>query len=58
MVGFGVAMLADTPIIVNIGAVVLVFRDDIHHTGDGVGPVDSTAAIVQDLNAIDRRQRN
>ena len=52
VVGLRIAMLADAPVLKNICAVILIFRNDIHYTGDGIGPVNGAASIVQNFNAI------
>src|ERR1700722_5329169 len=53
-----ITSLADAKIIVNIRSLVLIFQDQVHHPGHGVGTVSRTTAIIQNLDTIDGRHRN
>ncbi len=48
-------MFAYPPVLCNIGAIVLIFRNEIDDTGNGVRTIDRAASIIEDLNAIDGR---
>ncbi len=52
VVGLGVAMLADAPVLHDVGTIVLIFRDDVHDTSDSVGTIDRATAILQNFDPI------
>jgi hypothetical protein len=55
MIGLRIPMVADPPVLCNISAIILIFRNEIDDTGNGVGTIDRAASIIEDLNAIDGR---
>ena len=58
IVGSGLYMDAvEAEVRANFGALVIVLENNVHHARDSVGAVDRRGTALEDLDMIDRRER-
>src|SRR5690606_7840874 len=53
-----VALVVGADVGIGLGALEVAAGDDVAHAGDGVGAVDRGGAVLQHLDALDRRLRD
>ena len=46
VIGLRIPMFADPPVLCDIGAIILIFGNEIDNTGNGVRTIDRAASIV------------